>query len=380
MRKYVFLSVLMLLLTGSCGDSSKSRLTDAEEERIALAKDIALSEAAGELVLVVGGETITSDEIITSPAELNMRFVSPIERFRPIAQSSELEQFKDRARGQLEGILTATISDILLYQHARRQAGKNMEEAFEKEAEKQLRKFVLALGADQAKIDEALEGAGTDREGYKERRKRAMLVQWYVASKLPIYRPVTYRELMDCYNEIKDGFFARPASITFRLIDIRPARLEVVDPNQDRRQLAEELAHKLLARIEAGEDFGELAKQYSHGHMGAFGGLWKPVQPGSLAPPYDMLAAQAEKTEPGQIAELVITAEHIFIMKLEEKQLLGYEPFEKVQRQVEAKVNSDRRNEVVDRLKAKLIEQAEVGETDEFIDFCLEKIYRMSNE
>ena len=67
-------------------------------------------------------------------------------------------------------------------------------------------------------------------------------------------------------------------------------------------------------------------------------------------------------------------------MKLEEKQSEGYEPFEKVQQKVEQKIIFDRRSNVVYTLNAKLMQQAKYGETGEFIDFCLEEIYRMSNE
>ncbi len=114
MRKCVFVSVLMLLLTGGCGDGSNP--TGAELERRALARKIRQVEASGGFVLMVGGETVTSDEIIESPAELGGMFILPIEYFKPIAQVSELEQFKERAKGQLKEIVTAKISSILLYQ------------------------------------------------------------------------------------------------------------------------------------------------------------------------------------------------------------------------------------------------------------------------
>jgi hypothetical protein len=93
-----------------------------------------------------------------------------------------------------------------------------------------------------------------------------------------------------------------------------------------------------------------------------------------------MLAAEAENVEVGQIASLVVTPEHVFIMNLEEKQSAGYEPFQKVQRQVRYKINFDRRKEVADRVNAKLLQQAELGKTDDFVDFCLEKIYQMRNQ
>ena len=380
MRKYVLLSVLMLLLIGGCQNSDNPAMTDAELERIALTQKVELVEAGGGLVLVVGGETITSDQIIESPAELNGKLITPVELFKPLARLSDLEQFKTRARGHVEKIVADRISGILLHQHARNHAGKNIDEALDRTAENEFRKFVLSFGGNQAKADEELKKRGMDRESFKEKQKRSMLIQLYVSSKMSHDRPITYRELIDCYNEIKDERFARSAKITFRLIDIHPARLQVADPNQDRRQLAKSLADDLLARLKSGNDFGELARQYSHGPFKDKGGLWPSVQPQSLAVPYDMIAGQALRTEPGQVAEPITSKEHVFIMKLEEKQAVGYQPFVQVQEEVEDEVLSNRRTEVFKKLNERLIEETKLGRADEFVDFCLEKIYRISRQ
>ncbi len=380
MNRCVFSSVLMALLIAGCQGDGKSAMTDAELERIALTQRIELVEAGGGLVLVVGGETITSEQVIESPAELNGKLITPVELFKPLARMSDLEQFKTRARGHVEKIVADRISGVLLHQHAKNEAGKNIDEALDRAAENELRKFVLSFGGNQAKADEELKKRGMDRESFKEKQKRSMLIQLYVSSKMSHDRPITYRELIDCYNEIKDERFARSAKITFRLIDIQPARLQVADPNQDRRQLAKSLADDLLTRLKSGDDFGELARQYSHGPFKDKGGLWPSLQPQSLAAPYDTIAAGAMKTEPGQVTEPIITEEHVFIMKLEEKQAVGYQPFVEVQEEVEGKVISNRRNDVFEKLNKRLIEEVKLGRADEFVDFCLEKIYRMSRQ
>ncbi len=366
MCKRAFIIVLMLLSICGC-QGDKTAMTDAELERVALTQRIEVAEAKGGLVLVVGGETVTSDEIIKLSPE-------PLKR---LAGESELEQFKTKARGSLEKAVMDKITSILLYQDAKKQAGGNIDEALEKAAESEYRKFVLKHGGDEVKADEELKRAGMDRNSFKEERKRTILIQTYLGGKSAADRPVTYRELLNTYNEMKDEEFARDATITFRLIDIQPARMEVTDPNRSRDELARKLAGELLGRLRAGEDFGELAKQYSHGHMKALGGLWLPVDPGALAAPYNVLAAEAEKTEPGDVPELIVIEGHIFIMKLEAKQSAGYEPFVDVQEQVEIRVKGDHRTEVFAQLDAKLKEEAKVGRTDEFVDFCLEKIYQM---
>lgn len=375
MHRYFLLLMLMLLLIGGC-DDSQQRLKDSELERAAVTQKIELVEAAGGLVLIVGGDTLTSDEVIHSQVLLDGKVIIPVDYFTPIAQAVGIEQFKEQTREPFEQILIDSISNIVLYQYARRQAGANIDEGLEQAAQSEYRRFVLRYGGDQAMADEKLAEGGLDRKSFMEQRKRRILIDMYVTSKLPDNRPITYRELLDCYEQIKDEDFAQAARIRFRLIDVQPDKLEVADPNQERRLLAEELAAKLLGRIDSGEDFGALAKEYSHGPMKALGGLWRPIQPTSLRAPYDILAEAAEKIEQGKIAGPIPTEGHVFIMKLEEKRAAGYEPFEAVQEQVREKVVENRRNEALEPLRARIRRQARLGRTNEFMEFCLEKIYR----
>lgn len=370
MGKFTFLTVLALLLIGGCGGGDKPKFTEKEPEGIAFAQKTPLPECSGGFVLAVGDETITSDEVI-----------APVmEHLRPLAQKSSLQQFKEQARPQLEQILTTKVSNILLYSQAKRQAGEDIEEALEKAAESEVRKFIVRFEGDYAKAEQALKEMEMDWNSFKEYQKKMILSQSYIASQLPDNKPITYSELLGCYNDMKKEFFVRPAMLKLRLIDIQPARLDIADPNRSRLKQARELADELIGRLQAGEDFGKLANKYSHGHRRESGGLWKPLEPASLAKPYDILAAEAERLKPGQIAGPIETGEHIFIMKLEEKRAGSVEPFEKVQRQVEDKIRDDRWRQARKELVTKLAQQAALGNNDKFIDFCLRKIYRMSKQ
>ncbi len=373
MHKCVFYTVLAFLLIAGCGGNEPG-LTEEEPARIALA------EASDGFVLAVAGETITSDEIIETPVEHNGMVVPLTERLGPIAQSSnDFESFKEQARPELERIITTRISNILLYQLAKRQAGQNIDKALEKAAEAELRKIIVSeFGGDVAKVDEKLKEEGMDRKSFKEKRKKLILIESYIASQLPKDRPVTYSQLLDYYNKVKDEFYFRPATIKFQLIDIEVAKVELADPNQNQLEKARELANELTKRIRTDEDFRTLAEQYPGVSFARYN---DPVRPENLEKPYDVLALEAEKIEPGQIAEPIesVDKEHIFIMKLEEKHSKGYEPFEKVQKKIEAQIIFDRQKQAFDELGAKLRQQARLGQSSEFIDFCLKEIYRMSN-
>ncbi len=369
MHKVVFLPVCVILLFGGCGASDKPRFSKEELAKIPLAQKDGFPEATGGFVLAVGGEAITSDEIVEPLAEY----------FRPAAQTNDLWQFKASAGGRLKKLVLTKVTNILLYNEAKKHLGENIDEALEKAVEAEVRRFIVSFEGDYAKAERVLKEMGMNWADFKEYKKKEIINQSYIASQLPDEQPVTYGELMSRYNEMKEEIFSTPATITFRLIDIDSAKLEAAGANQGRLDKAKELAMELRLELLMGEDFADLAKKHSHGHRAVFGGLWKPLQPSSLAEPYDVLAGEAEKIELGQIAGPIEAGEHIFIMKLEEKQVTNAEPFEKVQKEIEQTIKLERRKKAVDELEAKLLRQAALSNIDAFIDFCLEEIYRINN-
>jgi len=373
------LSLSLAILVSGCGDKS-STLTDAELDRIAITEKIQLVEKAGGVVLVVGGETITSDEIIEASAGQYEQGKTVAELLKPMAQNSTAEEFKENARISVNDVVTGKISGILLYQHAKRELGSGADEAVDKMAEKELRKFVLKHHGDEAKADEVLAEMGLNRKKFKEEHKKLIVTQSYLASKLPYTKPITYSELAEYYEQHKDDLFHRPGTLKFRLIDIDMAKIQITDLEDNRAVKARKKGLDLAKRAKDGEDFAKLAEEYSDGHRASSGGLWPEIQPDSLARPYTVLAEAAEEMKPGEIAGPLETVGHVFVMRLEAKQQVGYQPLEKVQEEVNNRILMDRRNEAVIRLNAKLLREAEIGSTGEFVDFCVDRIYKMSTE
>jgi hypothetical protein len=154
--------------------------------------------------------------------------------------------------------------------------------------EQEVRKFLVGFDGDYARAEDYLNQMGMDWESFRQHQRKLMLL----STRMPQPRPITRNELLQTYNAMKDESFAIEGTITLRLIDVQPAGLRSANPGRDPLAEARELAHDLVRRIRAGEDFGGLAREYSHGHRRDFEGLWKPRCPDSLAKPYDILAAR----------------------------------------------------------------------------------------
>ncbi len=360
MRKFVLFSMSALFLYG-CQNNSKLETIKKPAQKTNLTK------TPEGLVLTVAGESITSDEIITDAAE----------QLRPIAQSMDYEFFKIQVKPLLQEIITAKVANILLYQEAKNNTREDIDQLLERPAEAEVRKFIMDFGGDYTKAEEALKQQGMDWAGFKEHQKKRILTEYYIGSLLPKPSPITYSEMLAAYNQMKDKFFATQEAIKFQLIDIEPAKLQITDPNQNRLEQARKLADELYKQVKAGKDFPEAAREHP---AVSFAAPSRPVQPENLK--YSILADEAKKLEPGDISEPLITArqEHIFIMKLEEKQSKGYEPLEKVQKQVKNKISADRRKQAQDKILTRFRRQAENELSDEFTEFCLQKIYTLSSE
>jgi parvulin-like peptidyl-prolyl isomerase len=368
------LLILVILGNAGCGKKYKASLTDDEYRRI-----LARTKPVPASTLLVSSEEVTTEDIVSSPVARGIGDtpVSLDRYLSPVAKSTDPNEFKELARPQIENTVDNQIANIILYQKAKTEAGgEKIDEAMEKAAEQEWRKFVLKHEGNEAEADKALLEANMTREKFKELHKRESLSQYHVYSQVPSDRPISHRKFIAYYERMKDEFFAIKPKITFRIIDIQPEKLKLTDMTLDRREQALTLAKDLYAQLEAGADFAELAKEYSHGFSKAAGGLWKERDPKTLAQPYDVLGKECARLEPGQIAGPIEARGHVFVLKLEAKQESGYQSLAEVQPRVQVAIIRDRRLEATQKLNVELEERAAAGQTDDFVDVCADEIYQ----
>jgi len=360
--------LITLLLLAGCSD--KPRFTAEQLATMPFAKKDGFSEPSGGFTLTIGEQTITADEV-TGPI---------FEQLAPAAQKSNFEGFRQIAEPVVEQQVVGRIADALLYSRAKNDAGDKIDDEIDRVVNAEVRRFVMDFGGDYAKAEESLKQMGMDWEKFNQYQRRRVLSQSYIAQLMPDKdKPIAYNDMLAEYNRTKDKLYTTPASLQFRLIDIESAKLKNIDANRPRLEQARDLAEQLVGRIKNGEDFGQLAKDYSSGHTASEGGLWRKLDPESLAAPYDVLAKQAESMKPGEIAGPLEAQGHIFIMQLVESKPKGVEPFEKVQNQVKANISFERMRQAIDKFNGEIVQQASLADRKRFVDFCVREVYAMAN-
>ncbi|MCE5341158.1 MAG: peptidylprolyl isomerase [Planctomycetaceae bacterium] len=372
MKKILIVSLIavfgMMFFYG-CEEAAKGPAVDpARLDSITPPKEMPdMPVPTGGLVLSVESTAVTADELV-EPVIAN---------FRQLAKEQDFEHFKISARPMVANMLLQRVADIKLYQKAKAALPEGVsDEVIDKIVEEEVQKFIARCGGNYSEVEKLLAKMGTNwKEFYREQR-RAILIQSFISEELKDEKPITHSELLAYYNKIKADNYEQKAQLTFRVIDILPYKLyDANDPNVGGDQKADQLAAEIIGKIKNGEDFNDLAKKYSQDYSAKDGGLWKPVVPGTLAAPYDVIEKAAANMKDGDVSEPIKSSGHIFIVKLIDKKESMNKPFEQVQGEVEARMQLEKRKKVVNDMMDKIIKQVDLTYADQFVEYCLEKAY-----
>jgi len=358
-------AALALILLAGCGrKAQQGKFTQEQMRQIPLSSPYDLPPASGGMVLAVYTEAITSDEILAL-AEKNMK---------PAAAQVDKEEFLVRALPYFRELIRGKVTDVLVYQEARKQAPDHIDETLDKAVDAEVSRFIAGYNNNYALAEKKIKEMGMDWRSFREYQKKLIMTQSYISSNLKEERRFSYQELVDYYNRVRDEQFCETGIIEFSLIDIVAGELkpDQVAEGQAPEQAARELADSILVKAEAGEDFAELAKQYSHGPLAAIGGQMRPVTigAGSLPKPYDVLEAVATQMQPGQVAGPIESEDHLFIVKLTSHQPGGCKSFDDVQKLIEYQMQFEYRQQQYSEFVNRLVRKANVVRMDQFAEFC----------
>lgn len=364
----ILLGVIVLGLIGSgCSGQKKGKFTEEEMEAIPLAQRTGLPAPTGGMVLAVNQQTIRAEEIVS---QLN-------EEVARAAQQMDSARFSRLVRPAIERVVMSKVTDLLIYQKAKMKAPEGIDAALDEAVEKEINRFVAGFDGNYGEAQKTIAQMGYTWDTYRDYQRRFLLTSAYVSEQMSSERPITRAELMDRYQEMKEEHFSWDTTIHFRVIDLVAEKMEstFIEEGETRQAARLRLANSIMDRLRSGQSFSGLAKAYSHGHRAMRGGDWGEVTAGSLADPYSVLEEQAMKMEPGEIFGPIEAGEHLFILKLEEKKVGGYEPFEEVKDRLEAQIRMEERREKFDEMMGELIRAAKISDLEAFVDFCVQRAY-----
>lgn len=154
-------------------------------------------------------------------------------------------------------------------------------------------------GGDEAKLKEALRRSGMTYDAWVKQVREDAIVQAMRQLQVGKKIHVSPRRVKEYFAEHMDDF-ATETGMRVRTILITPDQGEAV-------------AKKVLAELNAGEDFGAVAKKYSSDSQAAKGGDWGYVQPQEAFSP--VIAEALKRLKVGERSDVLESAGYRFIVQ-----------------------------------------------------------------
>jgi len=301
-------------------------------------------------VLVTGMARAAPSLVDEMVAEVNGRAIMASEVFGLISSRiTELSESGDpRAdalifRLKLQ-VLKQRIEDLLIYDDAVSKLGEPQLEYLDTIAEQNLQRRA-GLAGSMERFKEMLKQAGSSLDLEREREKERLVLEDVRQREIDQRIVISPSELAAYYAEHRDDF-AKPKEVRIRQIDMP-------FDEYDSREEALEAADLVLRKTKGGEDFAELAKQYSKGPNASQGGLYDFVERGDLR--YREIEDIAFALSVGEVSPILETVVGFHVVKLEDVK----EPTEPDFLLVQEEIRKILRERQAEALFRKLIERLE---------------------
>jgi peptidyl-prolyl cis-trans isomerase SurA len=194
----------------------------------------------------------------------------------------------------------------------------------------------------------ALTAQDTTVEDLRERHRQSDLMAAARQEKIANLPPSTAKQIEEYYRSHEKEFRVEE-SVRLSIITLFKKPIDTRSTVEPQRKLAAEL----LAILKAGRDFAEVAAVYSQGSQrqkgGDFGWVERPVLRKELADVAFLL-------KPGELSEVIETAEELYILRVADRRPGALKPLADVQEDIRKTLQAEERSAVVkqwlDRLRA----------------------------
>lgn len=333
MKKFMILIVILPLFFPTCS---------ADKEEVVLKKGTSTYELAKDLSQIV--ETLDPDinKVLVSSQNFNLT-TGEIIQFMEENLGSKAEQLKQMNAENLKQYVQRNASVLadrkLLLAEARDSdvsiTKQEVDQVVNAQAEK-------AGGMD--KFREILNSNGITLEIFRGNIQKEMLVQSFLDQKIGSEVTVTDEEILSAYNS--------PKTVTVRHI-----LLLTQDKEEAEKKAVLEKMKQIQKRAQAGEDFAELAKEFSEDPGSQEkGGLYENIERGVMVKPFEEAAFNVPV---GEISDIVETQYGYHIIKVEERQM-EERPLDQVRDEIRQNIRQTRIEQEFSRYMDELRSQANI--------------------
>lgn len=299
----------------------------------AFAEDDERSQAK---VAVVNGSVITQEDFEREIIRVQRRFAS-------MGKSFDQSQLPIIKREILQGLIHAE----LLYQESEGK-GVRVEEAA---IDEQLNRMKKRLG-NEDKFKTELTRMNISEAQLRSQIKRSLVIQKFIVKQF-IEKATASTQEVRAYYDSHPYSFKRPELVRASHILIK------IDPQADESQRAEtrKKIEQILHRVQQGEDFATLAKEFSQDPSSTKGGDLGYFSRGQMVKPFEEAAFALT---PGEVSDLVETRFGYHLIKVFDKKEETTIPYEDIKERIERYVKDKKVETEVGRYVQRLRESAEI--------------------
>jgi peptidyl-prolyl cis-trans isomerase SurA len=195
-------------------------------------------------------------------------------------------------------------------------------------------------------LTQTLQAQGMTYEGYRTKVRDRVIIEAMMFQNVPRDPVISPFRIESYYTENRDKFNVQD-QVKLRMI-------VVTNRPSDNLFAPKKMAQEILAKIEEGATFAEMAKIYSQGSQSTEGGDWGWVERSVLRAD---LAEKAFGLKPGQRSGVIEAPDGCYLMQVDESRASFIKPLSEVREEIESdlkKAESRRLKEKwIDRLKKK---------------------------
>ncbi len=244
---------------------------------------------------------------------------------------------------QVRSIIEAGLKELAdrrLLLHAAREAGVSVSDA---EVDSMLQAQYARVGGKE-RFAALLSQNGITEDVIRKQLNEMLLIQKYLETKLKDAEAVSEEEIEKAYQEDKTA-------------TVRHILLSTQGKSKEEKAKIHEKMERLRERARAGEDFAELAKQYSEDPGSKEnGGLYADFPRGRMVPPFD---SAAFNTPVGQISGIVETQFGYHILQILDRKK-ETRPLSQVHDELKEQVKRQKQTKAYNQLLEKLRKEADL--------------------